>query len=315
MKKLAHGKAHGKAHDAVARSDLRWVIAGTLLTFAIASAFELQEKLAALAQRYEAWEVDELLLTLLALLVGLAWYARRRRIEATRLLAHNRELAQQLIALQESERRAIARELHDELAQHCTAIRIEAAYIQRADDPAQIIAAAQRSADTAELLYEGVRRLLRRLRPAELDALGLVAALQSLCSACTERGDAACRLIVAGDPDALGEAMDTAVYRIVQEALSNAMRHARAAHIEVRLACGGAVEVVIDDDGCGFEPTTRTHGLGLLGSTERAAALGGTLTVDSAPGAGTRVCVRLPRADRAAAASSPPSAATTEQAA
>lgn len=90
----------------VARSDLRWVLVGTLLTFAISSTFELHEKLAAAALRYEAWQIDELPLTLTALSLGLAWYAWRRRGEAARLLAHNRELARQLIAVQENERRA-----------------------------------------------------------------------------------------------------------------------------------------------------------------------------------------------------------------
>ena len=279
----------------VARSDLRWVLAATLLTFAVSSAFELQEKIATAALRFEAWQIDELPLTLTALSLGLAWYAWRRRGEAARLLAHNRELAQQLIAVQDNERRALARELHDDLAQHCTSIRIEAACIERSLDAAQIVAAAQRSAAAAELLYESVRRLLRRLRPAELDELGLVAALQALCDAAERRGEVRCRF----EPDAvlppLGEAVDTAVYRVAQEALSNAARHAGARCVAVRLRVGaGELTLRIDDDGLGFEPATQTRGLGLLGAAERAAALGGELRVSSAPRAGTRLCLRLP---------------------
>lgn len=280
-----------------ARRDLRWVLVATVLTFAVSSAFELQERIATAALRFEAWQIDELPLTLTALSLGLAVYAWRRRSEAARLLAHNRELAQQLIAVQENERRAVARELHDDLAQHCTSIRIEAACIQRSRDPAQIVAAAQRSADAASALYESVRRLLRRLRPAELDELGLVAALQALCDACGRRGELRCRFEPGAALPSLGEAVDTAVYRVAQEALSNATRHAGAACIAVRLQLtGGELTLRIDDDGRGFDPATHTRGLGLLGAAERAAALGGELQVASARGAGTRLCLRLPLA-------------------
>src|SRR5450631_3145857 len=139
------------------RTDFGWVLLATLLTFALSSKLELQEHIASAAARFEAWQLDELPLTLTVLSLGLAWYAWRRRREAARLLAHNRELAQQLIAVQDNERVALARELHDELGQHCTAIRLEAAYIQRSRDGAEITAAAQRTASTAELLHLGVR--------------------------------------------------------------------------------------------------------------------------------------------------------------
>ena len=279
----------------LARSEFAWVLAATALTFVLSSALELHEKLATLAARFETWQIDELPLTLTALALSLAWYAWRRRAEAARLLAHNRELAQQLIAVQENERLALARELHDELGQHCTAIRIEAAYIQRSRDVAQVAAAAQRAAAAAELLYESVRRLLRRLRPAELDELGLVAALQSLCEACEARSGVRCGFQHDGEPIAPGEAIDTAVYRVTQEALSNVVRHAQAASVRVELTVArGALALQVADDGRGFDPSTRTRGLGLLGAAERAAALGGQFEALSAPGTGTRVCMRLP---------------------
>ena len=281
-----------------ARSDLVWVLATTLLTFVLSSTLEWHEKLALLAERFEAWQVDELPLTLTALSLGLAWYAWRRRSEAARLLAHNRDLAQQLIGVQENERLALARELHDELGQHCTAIRIEAAYIQHANDSALITAAAQRAAVAAEVLYEGVRGMLRRLRPAELDELGLVAALQALCDACEARsGDLRCGLAHEGAVGALGEAIDTTVYRVTQEALSNATRHAKATSVRVRLvATAKELVLEVEDDGCGFDPSMPTRGLGLLGATERAAMLGGELQLSATPGAGTRVRMRLPMA-------------------
>ena len=278
-----------------AHRDLLIVLGLTVLTFALSSAVELQERLARLELRFEAWQADELPLTLIALSFGLAWYAWRRRRESLALLARNRELAQQLLAVQEGERRALARELHDELAQHCTAIRIEAAYLQRCEDGRQITASAQRSAASAELLYEGVRRLLRRLRPAELDELGLVAALQSLCESCENRSRLHCRLQVSGALHGLGDAVDTALYRVTQEAMSNAIRHAQAKTLTIKLDAGPAgVSLSITDDGHGFDTKARSRGLGLLGAHERAAALGGTLQVRSRPDAGTRIELDIP---------------------
>ncbi|HUD34029.1 MAG TPA: hypothetical protein VMR43_13605, partial [Variovorax sp.] len=120
---------------APARRDLAWVLAGTVLAFVVASVLEMHEHLSALLLRGEAWQVDELPFTLLALALGMTWYARRRGREAVRTLARNRELARALIALQDREQLALARELHDEFAQHCTAIRVEATYILRSDSP------------------------------------------------------------------------------------------------------------------------------------------------------------------------------------
>lgn len=280
-----------------AQTDLAWVLAAALLTFLLASRLELQERITRLTSSLEAWQVDELPTTLVALSLGLAWYAWRRRRESQRLLARNRELAQQLIAVQEGERLALARELHDELAQHCTAIRVEAAYIERSREPAQTAAAAQRAAASAELLYEGVRRLLRRLRPAELDELGLVAALQSLCESCETRSRLRCSFNHRGRLDGLGEATDTAVYRVTQEAMSNTVRHAHAQRLAIELGVdedGRALSLRIEDDGGGFDPKARSRGLGLLGAAERAAALGGSIEVRSEPGGGTCIELRIP---------------------
>lgn len=278
-----------------ARADALWVLLGTALTFALASNFELQEKLTSTAQRFEAWQLDEAPLALTALSFGLAWYAWRRRAQTTRLLAHNRELAQQLIAVQESERLALARELHDDIAQHCTAIRIEAACIARANDNAQILACAQRTAVAAEVLHQNVRGLLRRLRPAELDELGLVAALQALCAACEKRTGIDCRLSHDGPLHALGEAIATATYRVAQEALSNVTRHAQASVARIELHANAAeLKLRVLDDGRGYDASSTTRGLGLLGAAERAAALGGNLRITSAPGAGACVRMTLP---------------------
>jgi two-component system sensor histidine kinase UhpB len=279
-----------------ARIDLLAVLVVTAASFVLAGAFEWQEKLAASAIRFEAWQLDEAPLMLTVLSLGLAWYAWRRRADTAQLLAHNRELAQRLIKVQENERLAIARELHDDLAQHCTAIRLEAAFIERSRDVAQIAASAQRTSAEAAALQHSVRRLLRRLRPAELDALGLVAALQSLCDDWHSRSGLRCSLVHRGASQNLGEALDTAVYRVVQEALSNVVRHARASGVRIELAADDeTLTLCVQDDGQGFDATRTTRGLGLLGIAERASALGGRLLATSAPGAGARLSLTLPR--------------------
>jgi signal transduction histidine kinase len=292
------------------RADL-WVVgAATLATFGLACAFELYERLTAWTRPLEMWQLDEVPIALVALAVGLAWYAFRRAAEARaqlqlriqaqaqalNLLAHNRELAQQLLRVQENERRTLARELHDELGQHCHAIRIEAAFLQRSDDPVQSRAAVLRTAGNAEALVNNVRSLLRRLRPAELDELGLVAALQALCESWEERSGVPCIFRHAGPLETLGENIDTAVYRVTQEALTNVMRHAHASQVQINLqhTAPAAVELQVRDDGRGFDPGCDSRGLGLLGAAERAAAIGGTLQIDSAPDRGTWLRLQLP---------------------
>ena len=294
------------------RSDLWLVAAATVLCYFVASALELQETLAQRLARLERWQVDELPLTLTVLACGLAWYALRRRREVQAqlvlraqaesriadLLEHNRELARQLISLQESERLALARELHDEFGQSCAAIRVETACLRHCatDDRPGMLAAADRADAAAQGLYQLVRDMLRRLRPANLDTLGLGAALQELCEGWEERTGTPCLLRVEGDAGALGDAINITVYRIVQEALTNVTRHARASCVRVELSRLSPHELGlrVRDDGQGMDTTLATHGLGLIGAVERAAAVGGTLKVESAPGAGLAITLNIP---------------------
>ena len=292
------------------RKDLALVLALTGAAFLLAGALELREAMSRWTERWELWQIDEVPTALTVLAFGLAWFAFRRRAEAAaalrlqaqaqqealRLLDHNHELARQLIAVQENERRALARELHDELGQSCNAIRVEAAYIQRATDPREINAAALRAAASAESLYQHVRSLLRQLRPAELDELGLVAALQALCESWEERSGVACIFLHDGTFDGLGEDTATALYRVAQEGLSNVMRHAQATRVRItaQRTAAGELQLQVEDDGHGFNVQQHSRGLGLLGAWERAAALGGSLQVHSQPGAGTRLRMNLP---------------------
>ena len=137
-----------------------------------------------------------------------------------------------------------------------------------------------RTAAIAEALVGNVRSLLRRLRPAELDELGLVAALQALCEAWEARSGVACIFHHAdGALEGLGENVDTALYRVTQEALTNVLRHAQAGQVRIHLerSAPSLIELRIEDDGRGFDTHLDTPGLGLLGAGERAAALGGSL--------------------------------------
>ena len=294
-----------------ALADLLLVAASTAVVFAVAAWLELYEAFSGWISPFERYQADELPFALLILAAGLSWYAFRRWREAQaelalrvtaearvgELLSHNRELAQQLIALQESERRALARELHDELGQSCNAIRVEAAFIQRCrlEDHAGMVAAAARIAAVAESLYEIVRGMLRRLRPANLDELGLVAAVQELCESWEERSRIPCVFHSDGLLDDLGDAANITIYRVAQEALSNVMRHAQASNVRIGLTrtTTGPVQLTIQDDGIGLDVDAAHRGLGLLGAAERVAALGGRLDIDSLPGQGTRVTVRL----------------------
>ncbi|HSW06980.1 sensor histidine kinase [Aquabacterium sp.] len=301
------------------RRDLGWVALATLGSYALSLSLEFHERYVRWLARYEHWELDELPFSLAVLACGLAWYALRRRRDAlaelarreraeahvNALLDHNRALAQGLIALQESERRALARELHDEFGQGCSAVRVETAWLRRcaADDRAGMLAAAQRADAAAQDLHQLVGDLLRRLRPAELDALGLVAALQSLCESWEERSGVSCVFHHEGPIEGLADAMDIAVYRITQEALTNVMRHARASQVRVQLACSAleGLHLSIQDDGRGMDVGAASRGLGLLGATERAAALGGVLEVQSTLGHGVRLQLQIPLAAAAPA--------------
>ncbi len=302
--------------DAKSLTDLAWVLGAPLAVFAVASRLEWFERYAAWSQPFEHLDADELVFGLAALAIGMAWYAARRWREARRaqdhlatVLADNRELAQQLITVQENERRALARELHDELGQTVTAMRAEAALMAASDGaaPAAVsasAAAAARIATLADALSGQVRGMLHRLRPAQLDAQGLVAAIQALCEAWEARSGVACVFHHDTSADALGEAVNVAVYRVVQEALSNVMRHARASTVRVTLGAAaqapGVLRLTVRDNGVGMDAAAPRRGLGLLGAAERAAALGGHLAIDSGAGRGVSLELSLPLALAAA---------------
>ncbi|HZX81333.1 MAG TPA: PAS domain S-box protein [Lysobacter sp.] len=221
---------------------------------------------------------------------------KEQELALTDALGDLRRLSRQLVDVQEKERRTIARELHDQIGQLLTAaqMRLRVLLRRKRIDPSD--EEARRLADILDGAIEEVRSLSRSLRPEQLDHLGLAPALQALAQDMFEGSGLAWTV----DADALGrppEAVSLALYRIAQEALTNVVRHARAARVEV---AGRALPtdyvLTITDDGAGFRPAARTRqGVGLEGMRERAALLGGSVELASAIGAGTTLTVRLPR--------------------
>lgn len=207
----------------------------------------------------------------------------------------NRRLLLKNLDVQEEERRLMARELHDEIGQHVAAIEMATVGLDGVGGAA-VESGLMRVHESVAEIHRLSRRMIRRLRPAALDTLGLAGGLQVLIAQ-WRSSQPALSLIDEIDPqcDRIDGYTATHVYRIVQEALSNAVRHARASGIQVQLTVtGGEIHLRVADDGCGFDPDGATAGLGLMGVRERVKALGGQLVLTSAHDAGCRLQVRLP---------------------
>lgn len=227
----------------------------------------------------------------------------RLRSQMEREVRISRELHDATISLmgaQEAERRTLARELHDEVGQVLTAIKVELSLAQRELDQrglsAHSLTEAQSIADGA---LHTVRDLTQLLHPAALDDLGLPAAIDASLRGLARRHDIDVDLSQSGMADRLPRETEVAAYRIVQEALTNVARHARAAHCHVRLCrVPSSLTVEVEDDGRGFDIDAATgenrRGLGLISIRERAAHVGGKLSIVSTPGHGTRLSVELP---------------------
>ncbi len=221
----------------------------------------------------------------------------------------NRYLTQHSLAIQEAERRHLARELHDELGQSISAIKAVAVSLNNPQNgtsaPTQDRAQAIISFSTH--MYDVVSNMMRRLRPVVLDELGLVAALQDTIDDWNaHHEDVFCRFRTEGALNDLGEAINISIYRIIQESLTNIAKHAKATEVDITLkladdmANGDHVEstkrvqLMIRDNGQGFELESTRPGLGLLGMRERAAALNGEFVLASSSGTGVALRVTIP---------------------
>jgi signal transduction histidine kinase len=210
-----------------------------------------------------------------------------------------RDTLRRVVAAQELERRRLARELHDETGQALTSILLGVRAIRASGTPAD---AEQAEADVRGLIVQAlqdVRALAVELRPAVLDDFGLVAALEHLADTFQARSGLE-TVIQANIDERLPAAMETVLYRVVQEALTNVVKHAGAEHVSIVLRSrDGAVAVTIDDDGQGFATDdVRGDSLGLLGMRERLALVGGTLEIESTPESGTTIAAEVPASSR-----------------
>ena len=215
-----------------------------------------------------------------------------------------RHLSVQIINAQEAERKRISQELHDEMGQALTAIIYNLEMSLQDLPPGLGQTTKERLVEAYSLTLrtlEQVRLLSLDLRPAMLDDLGLVPALRSYVGRYTRRTGIEVAFEAIGMEEQLGPEMETALYRIVQEALTNVARHAQARSIRLRLECkASTVAVVVEDDGRGFdvektrESKPSDSGVGLLGIEERVHAMGGSLCILSQPGQGTVLSVEMP---------------------
>ena len=205
-----------------------------------------------------------------------------------------RQLAQRLLSVREQERRRLARELHDEFGQSLASIRAEAACAANADNATQ--ASLDAIDRNAAQMMDNLQRILHQLRPVGLEEFGLHASLrQQVASAQRRAPHCAIALDLADDLDTLPDELTVSIYRIVQEGLANALRHAAPAQIDVRVHRDHAgLTVCVDDDGAGNAPDPGGSGLGVLGMTERVEALGGHFSLTPRAPHGMALRARFP---------------------
>jgi len=230
---------------------------------------------------------------------------RDRLFEAINLQREQlRALNEKLNEIQEAERKQLARELHDEMGQALTAISINLATIAQELPPASAKSFLERLNESkmlADQTLEQIRELSFNLRPAMLDDLGLVPTLRWYTKRYEKRGNISVKLQVRGLKERLPANIETALYRIFQEALTNVTRHAQASNVYLELRQhDSSVVAQIRDDGRGFDmkqilsKTTPKMSIGLLGMRERVVLLDGSFNIHSEPGAGTQILVEIP---------------------
>lgn len=233
--------------------------------------------------------------------------SERKRAEAV-LLEMNRELAQsrqqlrQLVALNETrleqEKRHIAREVHDELGQVLTALRMDLslAIIRHASRVPELGDELKNMKTLVDRAIQGVRNVATSLRPAALD-IGLVPSIAWLCQEFSRHGDVVCTFDAPDVPVEMDDNRDVVIFRIVQESLTNIRKYAQASQVAIILArCGQELLLDIRDNGRGFDPVVlaRRGSLGLVGMRERVISLGGKVNINSTPGQGTTIAVVIP---------------------
>lgn len=206
-----------------------------------------------------------------------------------------RELSRHLERSREDERRRIARDLHDETGQLLMALRMDLDHARKSASGGELAVILERMDDVLDQAFSATRELVGELRPRILDDLGLAPAVEWYLQRFDERSEVRCRWSI--EPSEVDASSDvaTAVYRILQESLTNVVRHSGAANLEVRLRLASdRIELEIMDDGGGFATSESVGGFGLLGMQERARSFDGRLSVESALGEGTSVRLSIP---------------------
>jgi two-component system sensor histidine kinase UhpB len=300
-----------------ARRDAALIAVISIAAAIICVKWDLSEALLGWTRLHERLQVDELPALLLVVACCLVWFSARRYGEArdqlvmrrateARLaesLAENQRLAQKYVDMQEYERKALARDLHDELGQFLNVIKLDAVSIRDAASSGNDVAgnAARAVIENVDRVYGVVSGLIRQLRPAGFDELGIAAALENCVNDWRARlPEAVIELSIDKGFDDPNEIRALALFRLVQEALTNVARHSRATRVEIRVARSRRsetqefIEVSIVDNGRGADTEAPHTGLGLVGMRERVAAFGGSLTLASACGAGFQVMASMP---------------------
>jgi signal transduction histidine kinase len=234
----------------------------------------------------------------------LAAFTIRRTLVLERETAHRgrelKDLSARLLSAQEEERRAISRELHDEVGQSLSALLMETGNVAAMSPPGSEV---RRHLESIRKLAESsvnvIRNMMLLLRPSMLDDFGLVPALEWQAREVSKRTGIRVHVEAGEIGDDLPDEHKTCIYRVVQEALNNCARHARARSVHVQVNVDPTrIVLIVEDDGRGFE-SRRIRGLGLVGMEERVNNLGGKFHVESGPGRGTAVTVELPLVESA----------------
>ncbi|MEZ4590850.1 MAG: GAF domain-containing protein [Chloroflexota bacterium] len=243
-------------------------------------------------REHQQWA--EAMLSQAAVAIQNAWLFEQIRVGRERL----QSLSRRLVDVQEAERRYIARELHDEVGQALASLMVGLRLMERdAEKPEFVVNGIVKLKQVVDEVLENLHRLAMHLRPATLDHLGLIPALQQYIDDLNERGGLAVQFETFGVEMRLESEVETVLYRIVQEALTNVIKHAQATQVGVLIERREErLVAIVEDDGIGFDVThpLREGHLGLFGIRERLDMFGGTLHLESAPGMGTTLFAEVP---------------------
>lgn len=273
--------------------------------------FNLSERFVAWAAQHEAVQLDEIPLMLLVAALAATWFAHRRihEIEAeverrkqaeaqvTALMQENQALARHAMQAQEEERRRLVREIHDDLGQYLTAIRLDASSIPKKGAMA-ITEHGKRIAAHTEHIQAAFKKIVHQMRPSVLDAHGLIEAIRLLTAEWrAANGNTICHCVLEDDGLELSDNLSIAAYRVVQEALTNISKHAKASSVEVLVKVNKQSQqlvIHIKDDGVGVNKASQKSGFGLIGMRERVESLGGVLLTQSVAQQGMVITASIP---------------------